>query len=90
MASPTSPHIFKLGNDNDILFIEQTLKEHDMVMFIRKIAPEFPDEILNKYIYQYSKEADDALVLQEPTSFKKIHIISNIMIVLIIVFFFFM
>jgi hypothetical protein len=88
MASPTSPHIFKLGDDKDIQFIEHNLKEHDEVMFIRKIAPEFPDEILHKYIYQYSKEADDALVLQEPTSFKKLHIIANIIVVVIIVFFF--
>jgi hypothetical protein len=87
MASPTSPHIFKLGNDKDILFIEQTLKEHNMVMFIRKIAPEFPDEILDKYIYQYSKEADDALVLQEPSSLKKIHIISNILVIVMLVIF---
>lgn len=87
MASPTSPHIFKLGNDKDILFIEQTLKEHDMVMFIRKIAPEFPDEILDKYIYQYSKEADDALVLQEPSSLKKIHIISNILVIVMLAVF---
>ena len=56
-------------------------------MFIRKIAPEFPDEILHKYIYQYSKEADDALVLQEPLSFKKIHIISIIIVVILIAFF---
>jgi len=90
MASPTSPHVFKLGNDKDILFIEQTLKEHDMVMFIRKIAPEFPDEILDKYIYQYSKEADDALILQNPLSLKKIHVISNIIVVVMLAIFFFM
>jgi hypothetical protein len=87
MASPTSPHIFKLGNDKDILFIEQTLKEHDMVMFIRKIAPEFPDEILHKYIYQYSKEADDALVLQESVSLKKMHIVAHIIVIVIITIF---
>jgi hypothetical protein len=90
MASPTSPHVFKLGNDKDILFIEQTLKEHDMVMFIRKIAPEFPDEILDKYIYQYSKEADDALILQNPLSLKKIHVISNIIVVVMLAIFFLM
>jgi hypothetical protein len=87
MASPTSPHIFKHGNDKDIQFIEQNLKEHDEVMFIRKIAPEFPDEILHKYIYQYSKEADDALVLKESLSLKKMHIMSNIIVVVIIAIF---
>jgi hypothetical protein len=89
MASPTSPHIFKLGDDKDIQFIEQNLQEHDKVMFIRKIAPEFPDEILHKYIYQHSKEADDELVFQKPIVLKKMHIIANIMVVLMLALFFY-
>jgi hypothetical protein len=35
-------------------------------MFIRKIAPEFPDKILRHYIYEYNKEKDNKLVLKEP------------------------
>jgi hypothetical protein len=50
MASPTSPHVFKEGNEQDLLFIEKSLRENKYAIFIRKIAPEFPDEILNKYI----------------------------------------
>ena len=51
MTSSTSPHVFKEGNNLDIQFIENELKEKKHQMFIRKVAPEFPDEILEKYIY---------------------------------------
>jgi hypothetical protein len=56
MASGTSPHIFKEANKTDILFIEKFIKENKYTMFIRKVSPEFPDEILQKYIYNYSKD----------------------------------
>jgi hypothetical protein len=51
MTSSTSPHVFKEGNDLDIKFIENELKEKKYQMFIRKVAPEFPDKILESYIY---------------------------------------
>lgn len=51
MTSSTSPHVFKEGNENDIKFIENELKEKKYQMFIRKVAPEFPDAILESYIY---------------------------------------
>jgi len=50
MSSPTSPHLFKDGEIEDIQFIENFLEKNDFVMFIRKVHPEFPDEILRKYI----------------------------------------
>ena len=37
-------------------FIEKFLKENKYTMFIRKVSPEFPDTILQKYIYNYSKD----------------------------------
>jgi hypothetical protein len=51
MTSSTSPHVFKEGNETDIKFIENELKEKKYQMFIRKVAPEFPDAILESYIY---------------------------------------
>ena len=39
-------------------------------MFIRKIAPEFPNDILREYIYEKSKEKDDQLVVAEPKLFR--------------------
>jgi hypothetical protein len=65
-SSSTSPHMFKDGDEMDIQFIEKNLKENEHVMFIRKIHPEFPDEILRKYIYDYAAEKDALLVLREP------------------------
>jgi hypothetical protein len=56
MTSPTSPYLFKEGSEKDILFIEKGLKENPFAIFIRKIACEFPDEILNDFIYCKTKE----------------------------------
>jgi hypothetical protein len=50
MSSPTSPHLFKEGNEEDIQFIDNFLTKNDFAMFIRKVHPNFPDEILRKYI----------------------------------------
>ena len=38
-------------------------------MFIRKVAPEFPDNILKNYIYEKFIEEDNKLVLKEPDIF---------------------
>jgi hypothetical protein len=65
-SSSTSPHMFQEGDEMDIQFIEKNLKENEHVMFIRKIHPEFPDEILRKYIYDYAAEKDALLVVQDP------------------------
>ena len=56
MSTKTSPHIFKNADETDIAFIEKFLKENKYTMFIRKVSPMFPDTILQKYIYEYSKD----------------------------------
>ena len=38
-------------------------------MFIRKMAPEFPDDVLRNYIYKKNKQRDDALVITTPKLF---------------------
>jgi hypothetical protein len=68
MKSATSPHMFTIADEKDIQFIEKNLKENKYAMFIRKISPEFPDEILTKYIYDYR---DDKL-LRDPFLLKKV------------------
>ena len=50
MSSPTGPHLFKHGDGDDVQFIENFLEKNEFVMFIRKVHPEFPDEILRNYI----------------------------------------
>jgi hypothetical protein len=52
-SSTTSPHLFKETNELDITFINESLEKNNYVMFIRKIASEYPDEILKYYIYDY-------------------------------------
>lgn len=64
MSSTTSPHLFKDANEDDIKFLKQ--EKPFSVMFIRKISPQFPDEILKYYIYNHNKERDDKLVVKEP------------------------
>ena len=66
MANSTSPHLFKEANEQDIKFIDKELERNNHAMFIRKIAAEFPDEILRYYIYKQNKENDEQLVLIEP------------------------
>ena len=56
MSSKTSPHLFKNACETDIKFIETFLKENKYTMFIRKVSPEFPDEVIKKYIYNFSKD----------------------------------
>jgi hypothetical protein len=69
MSSFTSPHTFKDANSADIKFIETELEKNKYAMFIRKMAPEFPDDILINYIYQKNKHRDDALVIITPPLF---------------------
>ena len=52
MASATSPHLFKDANDADILFLDTELKKNKCAAFVRKISPEFPDDVLRHYIYK--------------------------------------
>ena len=65
-SSTTSPHIFKHADDMDIQFIKNELERNNYAVFIRKVDPEFPDDILKYYIYEYNKVSDDSLVLVEP------------------------
>jgi len=66
MSNSTSPHLFKNPNEQDIIFIDKELERNKYAMFIRKIAPEFPDDILKHYIYELNKEKDDKLIITEP------------------------
>jgi len=58
MSSATSPHIFKEGNKKDIDFIENFLKHNKYAMFLRKIHKDFPDEILNDFIWKEDHDED--------------------------------
>lgn len=85
IKSATSPHIFKYGNEDDIKFIEENLEKNRYAMFIRKVAPDFPDDILRKYIYN---SKDDHLIAYEPLIFifRRIlpHICSGLIIICIL------
>ena len=69
MASATSPHVFKEANEKDLHFIDSEIDKNKYCLFIRKIAPEFPDNVLRKYIYDKYKESDDKLIITEPPVF---------------------
>ena len=55
-SSTTSPHVFKDANEYDIKFIDIELERNYYAMFIRKVSPEFPDEILKQYIFKKQDE----------------------------------
>ena len=65
-SSKTSPHVFKEANELEIMFIDKELERNKYAMFIRKVSPEFPDEILNHYIYEKTKDADLKLDVAMP------------------------
>ena len=68
-TNATSPHVFSNANDLDIKFIEQHLNENKFAMFIRKVSINFPDDVLKNYIYNYSKNSDDKLLMRMPVIF---------------------
>jgi hypothetical protein len=72
MSSTTSPHVFKDMVQEDTSFIEGELEKNEYCIFIRKVAPEFPDEILDHYIYEYNKEKDDLLIIDRVNQRKNI------------------
>lgn len=61
-SSPTSPHVFKNGDEFDIKFINSELKRNSYHIFIRKVSPEFPDKILKYYIYEYDNKKYHLLI----------------------------
>ena len=48
-------------------FIEEEIPKNKYCMFIRKVAPEFPNETIRHYIYDYNKEKDDSLIIRTPS-----------------------
>jgi hypothetical protein len=89
MTNSTSPHLFKSANDQDIKFITNSLSRDKYVMFIRKIAPEFPNEVLKYFIYEHSKNEDNNLVLKEPVPFIFAKLKKYLYFILFFIFFFF-
>jgi hypothetical protein len=59
MPTCTSPHLFEHANERDIQFIKQSFKEHNFLMFLRKVSPKFPDHVLRQFIYR----EDDKLTI---------------------------
>jgi hypothetical protein len=90
MTSSTSPHLFKYANKTDIAFIEKFINENKYTMFIRKISPEFPDTILEKYIYDYSKDdyEDNDPCVFNVFSILWFWIIINIFLLFLFIFYF--
>jgi len=62
-SSTTSPHVFSEADEEDIKFIDSELERNTYAMFIRKVASEFPDEILRHYIFNND---NDNFILTEP------------------------
>jgi hypothetical protein len=73
MASATSPHLFCEASKENTAFIEESLAKHEYMFFIRKMSPDFPDAELNKYIYEYSLERDNQLIIVNWFLIKKMY-----------------
>jgi hypothetical protein len=46
MSSPTSPFLFKEGNEENINIIKKLLKENKYSIFLRKVDRSFPDQTI--------------------------------------------
>jgi hypothetical protein len=73
MVTATSPYLFSVSSKENTAFIEENLAKHEYMFFIRKMAPEFPDSVLNKYIYEYSLERDNKLIIVNWFLIKKVY-----------------
>lgn len=51
ISGPMSPHVFQSGSKEDLEYITNFLINNKYTMFLRKVSPEFPDEILLKFLY---------------------------------------
>jgi hypothetical protein len=94
MSTPTSPHLFKEGSDEDIQFIENFLEKNKFAFFIRKIHQQFPNEILRKYIIDSSNRnntnnTSNNLLIKLNDNFIKINSIYHFLIGIFIGIFFF-
>jgi Core-2/I-Branching enzyme len=51
MQNPTSPYTFTFGseNENDVLIIERLLIDNPYSIFLRKVSPSFPNEIIFEF-----------------------------------------
>jgi hypothetical protein len=70
-TSITSPYVFKQATEKNIKFIDSELQKNKYSMFIRKIAPEFPNNILKQYIYEKYVEEDEILYLTESMTIER-------------------
>jgi len=87
MSSTTSPHVFKDANEEDIKFIDRELERNKYTLFIRKVATEFPDNVLRDYIFEQYDE-DNKLILNEPFEMlfsKNIVILKAVLFILFLV-----
>ena len=49
MPNPTSPHMFIAGDTDDVLIIERLLIDNPYSIFLRKVSPNFPNEIIYSF-----------------------------------------
>lgn len=68
-TNSTSPHLFKSADQQDINIIKNSLAKNNYIMFIRKVSPDFSNDVLKYFIYEYTKKEDDKLILSIPLSF---------------------
>ena len=65
MSTATSPHVFRDADEKDVTFIETEQEKNACAVFIRKIAPEFPNSVLRHYIYTKNINNDYKLIFRE-------------------------
>ena len=56
MESPTSPYLFKNGSQFEINIINNLKEKHKFGLFLRKVSPHFPSQIIEKLVFEENKK----------------------------------
>ena len=55
MESPTSPYLFKNGSSFELDIINNLKEKHKFGLFLRKVSPQFPSQIIEKLVFEDNK-----------------------------------
>lgn len=80
MSSPTSPYLFKEGNEENINIICNLLKENKYAMFLRKVHRDFPDSVIKDIIQRNFNHSYEALHSQAKKKHKNSYLNTFIII----------
>lgn len=90
MSSPTSPHLFKEANEENINVIKKLLKDNKYSLFLRKVHKQFPDEAIKdimKLDFGHKYETRHNYAKSKNSIFRKLTTFSGIVSIVLLCYF---